>query len=218
MALNVYLDESGDLGWTFDAPFRMGGSSRYLTIGSLCVDSEKKHLPKRVIRNLYRKFGWPTSVEKKWSAMNQSERTEFAAAAHDLCRDNPNIHLHAITVRKQNVQKHIRTDGNKLYNYMIRLSLLNRMALHENVVLIPDPRTIKVESGNSLPDYLQIGLWFDLKCKTLLSMHPVESSQSLGIQFADMLCGAVQTGLEDGNYKYFQILSPCLAQKRLYFG
>jgi Protein of unknown function (DUF3800) len=218
MALVVYVDESGDLGWTFTSPFRSGGSSRFLTIASVCVDAEKKHLPKRLVRDLYKKSSWPPSVEKKWSSMDDKERTEFATAAHNLCKGNPHINLHSITVRKQNVQNHIRTDGNKLYNYMIRLSLLQRMSLHESVVMIPDPRSIKVESGNSLSDYLQIGLWFDLKCKTMIRMQPIESHLSLGLQFTDMLCGAIQSGFEDGNYKYFQIISPCLQLKRLYFG
>jgi len=35
--MNVYVDESGDLGWEFAQPFRQGGSSRYLTIASLLV-------------------------------------------------------------------------------------------------------------------------------------------------------------------------------------
>jgi hypothetical protein len=30
--------------------------------------------------------------------------------------------------KKRNVRAHIRTDSNKLYNYMLRLSLLDRMA------------------------------------------------------------------------------------------
>lgn len=58
----------------------------------------------------------------------------------------------------------MRRDSNKLYNYMIGLSLLDEMINYENVVLIPDPRTIKVKSGNSLHDYLDInisnfGIW-----------------------------------------------------------
>jgi hypothetical protein len=218
MALNIYLDESGDLGWNFSAPYRNGGSSRYLTIASLCVATEKAALPKRIIRSLYRKFRWPTNIEMKWSMMDDTERTEFANAAHGLCKANADIHLHAITVRKENVQSHIRKDPNKLYNYMIRLSLLHRMSGHAEVLMIPDPRSIKVESGNSLSDYLQIGLWFDVECKTALRAQPLESHQSLGIQFTDMLCGCVQTGFEDSNYKYLKTISPCLIHKRLYFG
>jgi Protein of unknown function (DUF3800) len=199
MALIIYLDESGDLGWNFDAPFRHGGSSRHLTIGALCVPSEKRHLPKRIVRRLYDRFGWPAAVEKKWSMMNELERTEFANAARTLCKAHPEIHLHTITVRKPNVQMHIRSDANKLYNYMIRLSLLGRMRRHSEVQMIPDPRSIKVESGNSLADYIQTLLWFHLRCGTKLTMQPTESHKSRGIQFADMLSGAMQAAFEDNN-------------------
>jgi len=217
MALLIYLDESGDLGWNFTAPFRCGGSSRYLTIAALCVPTEKKHLPKRVIKRLYTTFGWPSHIEKKWSMMNRNERAAFAGACHTFCSAHADIHLHAITVKKQNVQPHIRTDANKLYNYMIRLSLLSRMRKHPEVLMIPDPRSIKVESGNSLPDYLQTLLWFHVHCATVVRMQPTESDTSLGIQFADMLSGAVQCAFEDGNYNYLSVIAPCLAHSRLYF-
>lgn len=215
MPLMIYLDESGDLGWNFNAPFRHGGSSRYLTIASLCLPNEKKHLPKRVIKKLYQKFGWSVADEKKWSDMNGTERTEFAREARGLCVTNQDINLHSITVNKQNVQQHIRADGNKLYNYMIRLSLLGVMRKHDEVHVVPDPRSIKVESGNSLPDYLQTLLWMHLQCKTVLRMQPIESHKSRNVQFADMLAGAVQTRYEDGNAAYYNLLLP--TQKCLYF-
>jgi hypothetical protein len=100
---------------------------------------------------------------------------------------------------------------------MIRLSLLGRMRHHSEVHLIPDPRSLKVESGNSLPDYIQTLLWFHLRCETKLRMQPLEGYECRGIQFADMLCGAIQAGFEDNNFKYFKIMSTCLIQKRLYF-
>jgi Protein of unknown function (DUF3800) len=218
MSLIIYLDESGDLGWNFTAPYRNGGSSRYLTIGALCTPTSKKHFPKRVIKSLYRKFKWNVSIEKKWSDMTDEEREEFSGEAFALCKRHPDIQLFSITVRKQNVQDHIRTDGNKLYNYMIRLSLLNLMSLHPEVTMVPDPRSIKVESGRSLHDYLQIELWFQKMCKTILATNPAESHQCLGIQFADMLCGAVQAASEDSNYKFYRIIAPCLRHSRLFFG
>jgi hypothetical protein len=215
MALMIYLDESGDLGWNFTAPFRRGGSSRYLTIASLCLPHEKKHLPKRVIKDLYQKFGWDVAEEKKWSAMNGTERMKFATEARSLCVKHQDIQIHAITVNKQNVQQHIRDDGNKLYNYMIRLSLLGVMRRHDEVRIVPDPRSIKVESGNSLPDYLQTLLWMHLQCNTVLKMTPIESHKSRSVQFADMLSGAIQTKFEDGNPSYHGVLAPF--QKCLYF-
>ncbi|HXU20120.1 MAG TPA: DUF3800 domain-containing protein [Verrucomicrobiae bacterium] len=218
MALVIYVDESGDLGWNFSAPYRDGGSSRYLTIASLCVPSDKKHLPKRLIKDLYNRFKWPYRVERKWVDLSEDERTYFAESAHKLCVAHNDIHLHSITVNKQNVMAHIRQDGNKLYNYMIRLSLLNRMATHGVVTMVPDPRSIKVESGNSLHDYLQIELWFRKNAMTNLLTQPVESHNCSNLQFTDMLAGVIQARFEDNDSKNFQIIQPVTTISRLYFG
>ena len=126
--MNIYLDESGDLGWTLNKPYQRGGSSRYLTIGSLVVSDDKKYLPKRLIRNLYKQFKWPVEIEKKWSTMTNKERERFADQARKLITANSSdIKYYAITVKKEKVQRHIRNDPNKLYNYMILLSLLDEM-------------------------------------------------------------------------------------------
>ena len=148
--------------------------------------------------------------------MGRSERLEFARATHKLCSSHTDIHIDTITVRKENVQDHIRSDSNKLYNYMIRLMLLSKMRHEKEVVIVPDPRSIKVESGNSLPDYLQTLLWFHLRCETKLRMQPIESHKCLGIQFTDMLAGSIQAAAEDGNSDYLNIISPCLRPRRLF--
>ncbi len=218
MSSVIYADESGDLGWSFDAPYRQGGSSRYLTIASLCVPSEKKHIPKRVIKELYEKFRWPTSAEKKWQGMGQDERAAFAIAAARMCSKHPDIHLHGVTVKKERVEAHIRTDENKLYNYMIRLSLLDCMAAEQQVAFIPDPRSIKVESGNSLHDYLQTELWFTRRVRTILLTTPMDSRNCRGIQFADMLAGLIQQRFEDKYFDHMRICIRHLRLKRLFFG
>ena len=218
MPVTIYLDESGDLGFDFGKPYRIGGSSRFLTIGALCVPPAKKHLPKRLIKRLYDKFGWNTAREKKWADMSGSARTEFAARARELCDNNTDICLHAITVKKERVMAHIRNDSNKLYNYMIRLSLLDFMATHDLVTMIPDARAIKVESGNSLHDYLQIELWFTKLVETTLVTMPHDSQHSLGIQFTDMLAGLVHTHYEDDEHPNFSTLCPRISLLRLYFG
>jgi hypothetical protein len=213
----IYLDESGDLGWKFDAPYRRGGSSRHLTITAVCVPVEKKHIPKRVVRELYQKFKWDTSKERKWSEMSADERTAFAEAVRDMCKGFPDIVLHAIVVKKQNVLAHIRTDANKLYNYMIRLALIKKMARHDVVTMVPDPRSIKVSSGNSLHDYLQTVLWFDEKATTNLITAPSDSAKSLGVQFADMLAGLVQSRFEDNAAQDYQLAASAIQTSRLFF-
>jgi len=218
MPITIHFDESGDLGFNFTKPYRDGGSSRFLTVAALCTPPAKKHLPKRIVKGLYNKFGWNPANEKKWADMSGSARTEFSARAREMCDKHIDICLHAITVRKEKVMAHIRNDPNKLYNYMIRLSLLNFMAKHDLVTLIPDPRSIKVQSGNSLHDYLQIELWFTRRVQTVLVTLPQDSQHCLGIQFADMLAGLVQSHYEDGERPNFSTLCPRIQLVRLYFG
>lgn len=214
----IYLDESGDLGWKFTAPYRKGGSSRFLTIASLVVSADKKHLPKRIVRKMYKKFKWPTSTEKKWSEMNNKERVFFAEQAQRLISSHlSDVKYLSITVKKENVQEHIRSDSNKLYNYMIGLSLVNEMSKHKNVTFMPDPRSIKVESGNSLHDYLQTQLWFEKQVPTILNTIPCDSSASLNIQFSDMISGIIQGHFEDGNSELWNILKDHIDFKTLFF-
>lgn len=218
MTCTIYLDESGDLGWKFHLPYRNGGSSRYLTICSLVVDSSKKHLPKRLIQKLYKKFKWPSAIEKKWSDMSSQEREHFATKSKELIDSYPSeIRFISITVKKINIQNHIRNDSNKLYNYMIGLSLLNEMSKHDEVRFLPDPRSIKIQSGNSLHDYLQTQLWFEKQVTTTLSTLPCDSTCSKNIQFSDMLAGLVQGYFEDGNSKPWSILKSKISYKTLFF-
>ena len=195
-----------------------GGSSQYLTIAALIVpDTCNKDIPKRLIRRLYKKFKWKTNIKRKWTQLKSHERIEFAKKASDLKNREPGISYCSITAKKENVDKHIRADVNKLYNYMIKLLLANRIKHLDNVVLVPDERAIKVKSGNSLHDYLQMVLWFHLKSKTVLQSIPVDSSKSLSVQFTDMLAGAVQSHFEFGNSDSFNELGKNLDALTLYF-
>lgn len=214
--MHFYLDESGDLGWKFNKPYRFGGSSRFLTIGILQVPAAKTHIPKRLIKKLYGKFSWDTAKEKKWSEMRQEEKNHFALEAQKLVVKHPDIRYWAMVVKKENVLPHIRGDANKLYNYMIKLLLTEEMSRYGKVRFIPDPRTLKVESGNSLHDYLQSELWFEKQVSTVLTTAPADSSSNKNIQFADMLSGVVQHHFEDARSEAFNKIKAKLTVKKLY--
>ena len=150
--------------------------------------------------------------------MQQHEREHYAKQAALLHIQNKSgIRYMSITVRKENVQVHIRSDPNKLYNYMISLSLLNEMSKHENIIFMPDPRSIKIKSGNSLHDYLQTKLWFEKQAVTSINTNPITSSSSHNIQFADMLSGLVQSYFEDGNSRPWLLLRSHISYKTLFF-
>jgi hypothetical protein len=217
MTVCIYLDESGDLGWKFTAPYRNGGSSRYLTISAMIAPEHKSHLPGRIVRDLYDRWKWSTAKEKKWSDMSTRARIDFGNHLVKLCTQHPDISFHSIVVDKQQVKLALRNDPNLLYNYMIKLFLVGEMRKYDQVTLIPDPRTIKIESGNSLHDYLQINLWYIENVETKLLTKPQDSSKSLGLQFTDMLAGATQHHFEDGNSASWDVISSHVTLTKLYF-
>ena len=212
----VYLDESGDLGWNFSAPYRHGGSSRYLTLAALLVPASEAHLAFRLIRNLYKGFGWNAKKEKKWVDCNEQARSTFAVASRKLADAHPLIRYRSITVQKDRVLPHIRKDSNKLYNWMTKLLLLEEMARHQHVEFIPDPRSIKVINGNDLHKYLEMGI-FEKQVDTTLVTCPMDSKHCLGVQFADLLAGVVQLHFEDGKSSHLLELGNAIVTERLFF-
>ena len=215
--ITVYLDESGDLGWRFDKPYREGGSSRYLTISSIIAPENKSHLPGRVIRKLYKKFALDPKKEQKWGLMNERQKDAFSKKCVEFVQKHNDISYHSITVYKPKVQSHIREDANKLYNYMIGLMLIEELEKFEIVNFIPDPRSIKVQSGNSLSDYIQTKLWFEKNVSTTFINSPKDSATCKGVQFADMLSGIIQQHFEDQCSPRFDMIKKYATIKRLYF-
>lgn len=212
----IYLDESGDLGWNFSNPYLKGGSSRFLTLAALLVPPEKDSLPERILRQLYKSQHW-SRREKKWSGLSKSGKIAFTKSALALVQKHNNIQYLAIVVKKENVQVHIRKDPNKLYNYMIKLFLLDSIAQQDSVELIPDRRSMKVESGNGLHEYLEYGLLFEKWTETRLTTIPTDSQNCMGLQFADFLAGIIQSHFEFNDSSLFTLLNNKIHLKTLFF-
>jgi hypothetical protein len=214
--LQIYVDESGDLGWSFEQPYGQGGSSRFLTIAALIVPDDLDHLPKRKVKDLYNYAGWDPKREKKWVEMSGDARSTFAINAVKLHEKHPTVCYKAIVVNKQNVNVNFRRDSNKLYNYMIKLLLLDELARHRHVTLIPDPRSIKVQNGRSLHHYLD-GLLYEMEAPTALETVVRDSRDCRALQFADMLAGVVGTHYEFGKSEPYRMLARYLPTKNLFF-
>ncbi|MES2015188.1 MAG: DUF3800 domain-containing protein [Pseudomonadota bacterium] len=212
----IYVDERGDLGWSFDQPYGQGGSSRYLTIAALLVPDLLDHLPKRKVKDLYKYGKWDTKREKKWVEMSSDARLTFARAAASMREKHPDISYKAIVVDKQNVNDNFRRDSNKLYNYMIRLLLVDEMAKHPFVTLVPDPRSIKVQYGNRLHHYLDAML-YEKEAVTTLEMVIRDSRDCLSLQFADMLAGVVGSNYEFRKCEPLRALGAHIQVKTLFF-
>lgn len=212
------MDESGDMGWKFDAPYRKGGSSRFLTIAFIICPSTKSHKLDRIVRKIYEKRGVHfKDTEVKGSSLTIEEKESIARLTVDMLEKNTDFSLVSITADKRNVADHIRRDPNKLYNYMIQMALLKHVAQHDEVNLIRDNRTVKVASGNSLIDYLQTYMWFELKASTVLFDMPLDSKSTRKLIFIDWMNNIIWGHYEDENNSAYNILKPYLRERKLFF-
>jgi len=89
MATNIYLDESGDLGWALDKPYRHGGSSLFMTIAFVACPSEKKHLLSRIVKDVYIRTKTDPKTELKGSALKTEDKKFFAEKVRKLVSMNP---------------------------------------------------------------------------------------------------------------------------------
>lgn len=217
MKSHIYLDESGDLGFKFNAPYRDKGSSRFLTIGYLLCPITSCNVPQRLVRDVYHKFSFNPKVEMKASELKKHHKDFICECTVKMMQKNPLFILGAITVKKENVHPHIRLDGNKLYNYMMRLALIEKIEDHDSCKLTRDNRSIKVESGSSCIDYLQITIWFDKGKTTLLVDNPKHSHTDDGLIFIDWITNIVWSKYEDKYNGWCSIIQPYLQEIQLYF-
>ena len=217
MGQTYYVDESGDLGWNFTQPYGHGGSSRYLVLAAVCLPNADDHRPERVMKDLYKASGWDHKKEKKWIDASSKARAHFAQKVVRLKQDQPQICFHAIVAKKDNVALHLQNDGNKLYNYMIRQMLVTDMAHHASVDFYPDARSIKSGSSNSLHEYLDITLGYELSSRTKLRSHSLDSQYSKNLQFTDFLAGSIHSHFEFGKSAWFNTLTPHISLSRLNF-
>jgi hypothetical protein len=213
----IYLDESGDLGWKFDAPFKRGGSSRYLTIAAAVISNQKDE-PKieRVIRGFYKSRKRAPKNELKSTDLSSKERGLFTAKLVEIRTSCEEIKFFSMTVKKENVIDSFRAHPNGLYNYMVKLLLLTEMSKHEEINFIPDARTVSVELKNSLNDYLRTEL-AGLGANTKLNTTPWESKNSLGLQFVDTLANIIWSRHEYDQPKHYELISSCVQGHHLYF-
>lgn len=100
---------------------------------------------------------------------------------------------------------------------MIKLAILD-VIKHEPIVnLIRDNKTVKVKSGNSLIDYLQTTLWFEMNSKTKMVDIPSDSKKVQNLIFIDWMNNLIWSNYEDTNSEPYLILRSVIDSKKLFF-
>ncbi|MCB0651498.1 MAG: DUF3800 domain-containing protein [Saprospiraceae bacterium] len=209
---DVYFDESGDLGWILDAPYRDGGSSRYFTIAYVLIPSEKSILLDRFIRRFYKSY----SIEAKREFKGMNFNDEFAVIAAKrivkFLKTNEDVKIGAITVKKEEVPKIIDArNSNILYNYMVAVALTPVLKTLKSVRIIPDKRSVPTGSQNSCPDLLKTKLWLENNANVKITYSPEDSHHNKRLMFIDWVANFVWRNFEDGRGEaYFRMKNSCI--------
>lgn len=189
--LTIYVDESGNLG---------RGQGRYFTIACVVMSTSNEKSVHRKMKRLCKevKENHPNKTwikgEVKASRIRPEERIE-------LIRRLPQqkINVFYITVDKKWLKDSMFRDKAISYNYWLRLvidDVLNTYPDCRNLSINIDKRDIKVFSGNSFKDYLNIHLIYERNSDINLSICYPESHCDYGIQIADFMSNGI-------NYIYF---------------
>jgi hypothetical protein len=204
----VYLDESGDLG------FGRGGT-KYFTIAFVVVKNPIHF--KRCVKKVKVKYHIPRDVELKGYSTREDIKKDLLKRFAKL-----DIEIHAITVRKKNVETKLRKDTNILYNYVVGLSLVERI-LHEpvnsRVFVNVDRRVISITSGFKFNDYLRYKIWYERGRQDInLEICHLDSHQAYVIQGIDIICNSIFRKYSSNNYELFNIIrSKVKSDRRLFF-
>ncbi len=191
----IFLDESGDLGWSFDKPYKKGGSSRYLTIACVSLPENKLAKIERIVRGFYKKRKRPLTSELKSLNLNTKEKSQFIHLITELKHQNDDILFFAITIEKAKANNKLRTNPNTLYNYAVKCMLLDEIIKYQYVDFIPDNRCEKTNSRWNMKEYLQQML-VEKSLDTVVvnkncNITPMNSQHNLALQFVDFYVAMV---------------------------
>jgi hypothetical protein len=211
--MQIFLDESGDLGWSFDKPNRKGGSSRFITIAGIIVDKHQMKFLVRHLHDLLRKYNLDSYIETKGSSFSN-------AASSSIVRDLLEYHgassfeIVSITANKQNARSSIRRDKTVFYNHMLNVLVTGIIQKHGDVNIVLDNRTIRLGSRNSFEDCIGAKLWGELGFDANISCRYQDSKRSPCIWLADWISNFIWRHYE---YSMSEAYLECSAHNQRYF-
>ena len=214
----VFYDESGDLGWTFDQPFRKGGSSRYFSIAFLLIPTKKLKYITRLIKKFHKERGGRYK-EYKGAFFRDHRARSMARKVVELLLHNEDIKLGAITIQKVNVPIRLKGTGNDdvLYNFLVQAYLTGILYELPRVHIIPDKKSVPSGSQNSCSDLLKTKLWLEMGSNVELIYEPKESHSSDGLIFIDWIANFVWRHYEDNRSGAYEILLPYMLERIIRF-
>jgi len=200
--ITVYLDESGDLGFS-------RASSTYLTLASITVS--RPRALKRAVRNLKQSLGYSRGVEFK----ARKDRWEVRRRLLGLVVEQ-GLGIRAVSVYKPRVYLSLQGNPNALYNYITGVLLIPQFRELSAVRLVVDRRELKVARAPfQLDGYLAFRLECEEQAATRLTVTHEDSLVSPGVQVADAVANAIWRSIERRDMAGHEVIAPQLQSHRV---
>jgi len=218
MEYDVFFDESGDLGWKFDAPYRKNGSSRYFIIAYIIIPTSETKYLSRFIKEFHKDRGGQNK-EIKGADIRNPRAKVTARKMVAFLEKGSNTRIGVVTVKKSDVPKLLVGTRNDdvLYNHMVKKGLCPELIDLKKVNIIPDKKSVPKGSQNSCSDLLKDELWLCQNSKVDISYQPEESHNIDGLMFIDWVANFIWRHYEDGHSEAYQILDRHINETKLDF-
>jgi len=172
--MEIYIDESGNL----------GKSNRYFVIAMV------KFLNKKRIKNFLRKYTKKLKIgEAKGQIMPFADRQLLL---NKLASKDDHFISYIVLDKNKVINSKLFEDKNILFNYLCSF-LFKRTVKNcdQDITLYFDNRTVKVESGNSLKDYLKIKAYTSWNFQHELNTEYQDSKSNYCIQMVDIISNTI---------------------------
>lgn len=201
--LYVFIDESGDLGFTEN-------STKYYIIAS--VETRNLLGLDRVIKKVRKTLGKKKKniPEFKFARSDDVIRERFLKRAVE-----EDLLFSAIVLQKQMVYDYLRDKKDKLHNYLagfIAESLSYEYSNEKEFKIIVDKFIMSKEKRNEFNWYLKYRLLnsYGQSNPPKIEITHEDSQQHPGLQIADFVAGAVFQYYERGRDEFYEIVKPKL--------
>jgi hypothetical protein len=199
----IYLDESGDLGFS-------PGASDYFVI-SFLTTKDKTPL-KRAVRKVKKKHRLAPSFELKGNTTPPKIKEDLLKRIASL-----DINIYAIVMNKANVSPRLRQDTNILYNYVLGLIVVPYICKQTIVTIVVDRRVVSVTSGFKLDEYLAYKVWYENLAEVDMQIQHEDSKWTLSLQAADVVCNSIFRKYESGDERLYNLICGKIKEEQQLF-
>lgn len=218
--MDIFLDESGDLGFNFSFP----RTTKYFVISAIIVpDGHVLNFETEISRKISRlKKHHDIPKIQELKAYHSNDRI-FMGVIDIMCSQP--IEIHSIILNKIRVDGSLHHNTQIIYNYLCGILLTPILIENANVRLVIDPRSAETARPMALPEYLETKAFETLVSQERfgelgnlnLAIARPESTNCHGLQFADFAANATFKAYERENWSMRRRLTRKITREEKWF-